>query len=171
VLLGYLWPWVKVTQQHEFHYFVKISAFNESSMNTILSTFVFPFVLDTCEQGKMPREYKRPLGTRQYASCCEENLKRCFKDIRTVMKSQRAAAAHYQIPRNKIKNKLKGVLNRKPGRQTVFLLDEENVIVDHVKKQAEFGLPVTEQVLRFTMKAYLDRQRRRVTQFKNNMPG
>jgi hypothetical protein len=110
-------------------------------------------------------------GTRQYANYSEENLQRCLEDIRTGVKSQRAKAARYQIPRSTIKNKLKGDFNRKPGRPTVFSLDEENVIVEYVKKQAEFGFPVTEQDLRFIMKAYLDRQGRSVTQFKNNMPG
>jgi hypothetical protein len=83
------------------------------------------------------------------------------------MRSQRAAAVHYQITRSTINNKF----NRKPGRPTVLSLDEDTVIVEHVKKQAEFGFPVTEQDLSFIMKAYLDRQARRVAQFKNNMPG
>jgi hypothetical protein len=91
-------------------------------MNIIKSTFGFPFVLDTCKQGKIPRKYKRPLGTRQYANYSEENLERCLEDIRTGVMSQRVAAAHYQIPRSTVKNKFKGDFNRKPGRPTMLSL-------------------------------------------------
>jgi hypothetical protein len=34
-------------------------------------------------------------------------------------------AAHYQIPQSKIKNKLKGNFNRKPGRPTVYSFEEK----------------------------------------------
>jgi hypothetical protein len=81
----------------------------------------------------MLRKYKRLLGIRQYASYCEENLKRCFEGIRAGVKSQRAAAAHYQIPRSTIKNKLKGDFNRKPGCPTVYSFEEGNV--EHVKNK------------------------------------
>jgi hypothetical protein len=84
---------------------------------------------------------KNPLGNRQYANYCEEYLKRCSEDIRTGVKLQRAAAAHYKIPRSTIKNKLKGDFNRKPVCPTVYLFEEENVIAEHVKNRQNLVPP------------------------------
>jgi hypothetical protein len=44
-------------------------------------------------------------GFQQYASYCEENLKTFLEDIRTGVKSQRAAAADYQCSRSTVTNK------------------------------------------------------------------
>jgi hypothetical protein len=51
---------------------------------------------------------------RPHAKYSEENLRRCLEGIRTGVKLQRAAAAHYKIPHSTIKNKLKRDFSKKP---------------------------------------------------------
>jgi len=55
----------------------------------------------------MPRKYVGELGTRTYVNYKVEVLEKCLRAITTKTTTQRAASAHFNIPRSTIKNKLK----------------------------------------------------------------
>jgi hypothetical protein len=74
--------------------------------------------------------YSLEVGNRPVAYILEAE-----EDIRT------GAVAHYQIPQSTIKNKLKGDFNRKPGCPIVYLLEEENITVMHVKNRQNLVSP------------------------------
>jgi hypothetical protein len=123
---GIFGPGSKLLQQYEFHYFVKIPAL-KSSMNIILSTFGFPFVLDTCEQGNMPRKYKRPLRTQHYANYCEIHLKRCLEDISTgVQSAQRMLKQLLVLP---LHHEVKHPLENKEDRRKSLCHHQIQVLV------------------------------------------
>lgn len=119
----------------------------------------------------MPRNYVREVGSRRYADYSNETLQRCLDDIRSGRHNQTSASKAYNIPRSTIKNKLKDIFNKKPGRPTVLDEDHEKSFVEHIFKMAEFGFPITELDLRFIVKGYFDKIGRKVPQFKNNLPG
>lgn len=119
----------------------------------------------------MPRTYHRQQGTRRYADYTEDVLQQCLQDVKTGIKSQRAASEHYTIPRSTIKNKLKGAFNKPTGRPPVFSTDEEKAFVQHITKLSEFGFPLTEFDLRYILKYYVEKHGRQVQQFRGNMPG
>ncbi|XP_046384931.1 jerky protein homolog-like [Ischnura elegans] len=120
----------------------------------------------------MPRTHKRPPGARAYGDYTQETLERCLEDIRSGRKTQRAAASFYGIGRSTIKNKLKGLHEKHPGKPTVFVPQEEESIAEHIKLLSEFGFPITEYHLRCIVKSYLDKSGRKVTEFAkcDNMP-
>lgn len=106
----------------------------------------------------MPRNYVRKVGSRRYADYSDKSLQQCLDDIRSGKHSQTSASQASNIPRSTIKNKLKNVFNKKPGRPTVLLEAEEKSFVEHIFKMAEFGFPLTEVDLRFIVKGILTRQ-------------
>lgn len=118
----------------------------------------------------MPKLNRRIVGSRSYRNWSDENLEKCLEDIRTGIRSQRQAAAFYNIPRSTLKNKIKGKFNKKPGRPTALSSTEEDSLIDHIKVLSEFGFPITEMDLRFAVKLYLDRKGK-VTDFRDNLPG
>jgi len=121
----------------------------------------------------MPRTHKRQPGARSYGDYTRETLEMCLEVIKSGAKTQRAAAIFYGIPRSTIKNKLKGLHDKNPGKQTVFVPQEEESIAEHVKILSEFGFPITEYDLRCIAKSYLETLGRKVTDFakSDNMPG
>jgi hypothetical protein len=123
----------------------------------------------------MTRTYKRKPGSRQYADYDAERLEACLQDIRSGIRTQRSASQYYNIPRSTIINKLKtlrlSVPSKKYGHPTVFTSEEEQSFVAHIDKLANFGFPVTDIDLRYSIKCYLNKLGRSVTCFKNNLPG
>lgn len=119
----------------------------------------------------MPRNYVRKVGSRRYADYSDKSLEQCLDDIRSGKHSHTSASQAYNIPKSTIKNKLKNVFSKTPGRPTVLLEAEEKSFVEHIFKMAEFGFPLTEVDLRFIVKGYLDKTGRMIPQFKNNLPG
>src|SRR5258705_3868713 len=85
--------------------------------------------------------------------------------------SQRKAAAAYNIPRNTVKNKLRGAFPMKPGHPTIFSKEEEESFAAHAMEMSDFGFPVNALDFWFTIKGFLDRKGRCVSIFKNNLPG
>lgn len=124
-----------------------------------------------CSRINMPRNYVRQVGSRRYVDYSNETLQKCLDDIRSGRHTQTSASQAYNIPRSTIKNKLKDVFNKKPGRPTVLSEDQEKAFEEHIFKMAEFGFPLTELDLRFIVKGYFDKIGRAVPQFKNNLPG
>lgn len=84
----------------------------------------------------------------------------------------REAARHFGVPHSTLISKLKGrvPLQRKMGRSTYFSTNEENLLVKYIIANAKKGIPINRQTLVATAKKILDDDKR-VTPFKNNMPG
>lgn len=57
------------------------------------------------------------------------------------------------------------------GGQTVFSLAEEQAFVQHLLTLADWGFPFDNSDLRYLVRLYLDKQGRKVPQFKENYPG
>lgn len=85
-----------------------------------------------------------------------ETLQTCLMDIRSGVRTQRNASQYYNIPSSTIINKLKTNKVKKRNPPTVFS-EEESSFEVHINKLAEFGFPVTDLDLRYSMKCYLDR--------------
>lgn len=119
------------------------------------------------------KKSRRLPGSRRYHDYSQEDLEKCLDDVRSGIRSQRAAADYYGIPRSTIKNKLKGAHAKTPGRQPVLTMNEEKSIVEHVKLLCDFGFPITEYELRWVVKTYLDKTGRKVPEFRSNdnLPG
>lgn len=114
---------------------------------------------------------KKLPGTRPYKSYTETVLDQILEDIKTGKIGHRQAERDYGIPRNTIRNKLKGYHKHSIGRPQVFTEMEEQSFVNHIITCSEFGMPLTLCDVRFIVKAYLDSTNTKVPQFKNNLPG
>ena len=119
----------------------------------------------------MPSKYKRQPGSRRYADYTDEKLQECLEAVRTKQMTQREAESFYKISRATIKRKLKNQHINSPGHPKVFTTEEELAFASHLDKICDFGFPCDEIDFRFIVKAYLARQGRIVSQFKNNLPG
>ncbi|CAH1980311.1 unnamed protein product [Acanthoscelides obtectus] len=104
---------------------------------------------------KMPTIYRRKAGNRRYIDYTKEQLEQCLNDVRYKIRTQRAAAAKYKIPRSTIKNKLKNKHCNIPGHLTIFTTEEEQAFVAHVTALSEFGFPITDIDLKIIIKDYL----------------
>ncbi|KAJ8958362.1 hypothetical protein NQ314_006423 [Rhamnusium bicolor] len=85
--------------------------------------------------------------------------------------STRVAAETYKIPRRTIFYKLKGQHAQNPGYPAVFSHEEERDFVCCIQHLSEFGFPVTEMELRHIIKTYLNQKGRKVSRFRDNLPG
>lgn len=119
----------------------------------------------------MPQNYKTTLRSRSYVNYSVETLEKCLEEIRSGEMIKRNAAAHYNIPRSTIKNKLKGLFTKQPGHQPAMSEATEKAFVSHVIKLSEFGFPVDHRELRFIVKSYLNNRGSSVKEFKDNLPG
>ncbi|KAJ4442019.1 hypothetical protein ANN_11883 [Periplaneta americana] len=68
-------------------------------------------------------------------------------------------------------SKLNGKHSAPVGGPKVFSDEEENMFAGHAIALSEYGFPFTLLDLRYVVKAYPDRQGRRITCFKRNFPG
>ena len=119
----------------------------------------------------MPNIYKSHPDARLYKRYSDEKLQQCLDDTATGKCSERNASAHYNIPRQTIRNKMKDVHCSTVGRQKVFSDEEEEAFVNHIACLANSSFPVTKSDLRFIIKGYLDKKRKAVNCFNNNCPG
>lgn len=119
----------------------------------------------------MPRKYKRSLGARAYRNYTDEALQNALTDIRLKKLSYRQASEKYGIHRNTLFIKMHNKNPKKVGGQTVLSSTEENSLIGHIIAMANFGFPVTPLNIRHIVKEYLDKAGRKITCFKNNLPG
>lgn len=119
----------------------------------------------------MPRNRKKPLGTRNYVNYSQQQLEDCLNAVRSGELTQRAAETRYGISRSTIKNKLKDKHPKSVGRSRIFSEEEEAVFEQHLIKLCEYGFPVVELDFRFVIKTYLDKKGVTVDRFKQNLPG
>lgn len=96
------------------------------------------------------------------------------KAINAVMEegvSVNRAAELFQVKRETLRNKVKGLHTMKKLGQTVFTVEEEESLATCVTKCAEWGFPLDTLMIRCVGKGYLDKGGRVVKKFKNNTPG
>lgn len=113
-------------------------------------------------------------GTRQYglkSNYTVETINEALEKIKSGAMTQREAARIYKIPRSTLKYKLQGKHDKKTGRPPVFSSEEENLFIQHILAVSELGLPVSLYDVRCIVKQYLDKSKRNVPTFSNNMPG
>ncbi|KAF4527598.1 hypothetical protein B566_EDAN015152 [Ephemera danica] len=118
----------------------------------------------------MVRNYKRSPGSRPYANFTQEKMQDALKDITNGM-SYRQASKKYKINASTLANKLNGKHKSKTGGQTVLTQEEEKALVDCLVITAEWTLPLDINDLRYFTKALLDRKKRNVACFTQNLPG
>ncbi|KAF2887830.1 hypothetical protein ILUMI_18343 [Ignelater luminosus] len=117
-------------------------------------------------------KYKKKLGSKNYKNYSSETLTKALNEIRSKKLSLNQASAKYGICKGTLSHKLREKHNNtKPGRPNVLDDNEEKALVHIVIETAEWGFPVTVDDLRHIVKAYLDKQRRTVGEFRQNMPG
>ena len=58
-----------------------------------------------------------------------------------------------------------------PGKQPIFLKFEEESFVSYIDAMIDFGFPLTQMDLRFTVSCYLNKLNQKVKQFLNNVLG
>lgn len=118
--------------------------------------------------------FRRKIGGRPYKQYSDQNMKQCLNDITNRVLTQREAAEKYKIARSSIILKLKAIRENKvnlPGRQCIFLPNEEKAFVDNAVAMCKFGFPITLFDLRCIVKMYLDSHDRKIKAFNNNFPG
>ena len=75
------------------------------------------------------------------------------------------------VKRGTLHSTLKGKHQKAPGGMTVCSQTEELAFVKHLMIVSEWGFPMDEMDVRYLAKSYLDKQGRRVPQFKEKFPG
>ena len=75
----------------------------------------------------MPRTYKCVTGSRNYIPYTQETLTKCLKEVRSGNLTQTDACLTFKIPLSTIKNRLKGIHNKKPGGCTIFSEIKEEI--------------------------------------------
>lgn len=130
---------------------------------TILFLFLLGIIFSAfCFFRKMPRTFKRIIGTWNHKNYSEDQLNKALNEVIEGSLSIRAASNRYKIPLGTIYNKYKGWFGRKPEGKTVFLETEEKALLKAAAKCSDWGYPLMLLDLRFFAKACLERQGRQV---------
>lgn len=119
----------------------------------------------------MPRNYKRPIGSRRYKDYTEETLENAIQQVTRGRQKLSEASKIYNIPRRTLLNKIKNRHQENVGAPTILSEALERSLADVIVACAEFGSPLTMLDLRFIVKSHLDKEGTRVRKFKNNLPG
>lgn len=119
----------------------------------------------------MPRNYKKPLGSRNYKNYEESKVEKAIQAVLDGRCTLRGAAEEFNIPYGTIYNRYHGKHIKKPGAQPVFSEAQEKAILQSIAKCADWGFPLSLLDLRMFAKALLDRSGRIVAKFQNNIPG
>lgn len=117
----------------------------------------------------MGRTYKRAPGIRRYKDYNDESLQNCLKAIKAGMSQRQAADAF--IPRKTLYKKLKSRHQNNLGYPSIFSQKEEDLFVSNIVTMSDYGFPLTADDLRSIVSSYLNKSRRTVSKFKNNLPG
>lgn len=86
----------------------------------------------------MPRKYIKRPGCRTYASYNEEDMNKAINAVMEEGVSVNRAAELFQVKRETLRNKVKGLHTMKKLGQTVFTVEEEESLATCVAKCAEW---------------------------------
>ena len=117
----------------------------------------------------MPRNCIGQAGSRKYG-IYESKLKEALNRI-AAGKSQRYVCTELGIVRSTLQNGLKQKHMQRPGQPTVLSGKKELAIAEHLLATAEWGFAFDGMDIMMLVKNYLDKLRRNVERFKNNVPG
>lgn len=119
----------------------------------------------------MVRHYKKK-STARKMNYSQESVKSALKDICKGM-TIRKAAEKYGVPRSTLQEYLSGKTKEpgKVGRKTALPRGEEEAIAYNVAALGAFGLDFSMDDLRYFIKDHLELHQRRISQFKDNLPG
>lgn len=119
----------------------------------------------------MPRKYIKRPGCRTCASYNKEDINKAINAVLEEGISVNRAAELFQLKRETLQNKVKGLHTMKKGGQTVFTVEEEESLATYVTKCAEWGFPLDTLMIRCIVKGYLNKGGKVAKKFKNNTPG
>ena len=118
----------------------------------------------------MPRPKKEvPKKPRKIYS--KEELDTAVRALEKGM-SYRKAEAKFGITASVlVKYRAKRVVTKQLGRSPVFSEEEERTIADHCHVVSDLGCPIGLEDLRYVVRGYLERIGRKVSVFRENLPG
>lgn len=120
----------------------------------------------------MPRNPKQKPNVRAYKTkYTNQDLSDAAAAVQRGTMKPWKAAQEYGIPKSTLINKLNDLHAGKPGRRTVFSVEEEASIVTAISALGDWGFPLTPLEIRLLAKNFLDQQGRVVDRFPNNLPG
>ena len=114
---------------------------------------------------------RRKVGARTYQRYSDETLQEAIRRVKAGEISQREASKLYQIPRSTIINKVSKKHMKSVGHPHALTPTEEKLIADRFVTVSDYGFPLTLIDAQMVVKSYLDRVGKRVSMFKNNIPG
>jgi hypothetical protein len=120
----------------------------------------------------MPRNPKRKPNARAYKTkYTNQDLADAISAVHGGVTKSWKAVKDFRIPFGTLINKLKDLHPGKPGRRTVFSVEEESSIVSAVSALVDWSFLLTPIEIRLLAKNFLDQQGRAVDRFPNNLPG
>ena len=111
------------------------------------------------------------MGARSYKDFTYENLKKVLKACRDEGLSIQDACDLHGVKRETLHNALKEKHQNISVGMTAFSQTEELSFIKHLMVVIQWGFPMDEMDVPYLVKSYLDKQGRRVPQFKENFPG
>ncbi|XP_050498219.1 uncharacterized protein LOC126879210 [Diabrotica virgifera virgifera] len=119
----------------------------------------------------MPKTKK--IGTRQFFSYSEDDLKKAIEAVTQNGISRKAAARQFNVPRTTLIRKLysPATTPRKMGPATELSEAEENVFENWVLAMARKGFPIHRQNLMLSVKKFLEETGRETKYLLNKTPG
>ena len=100
----------------------------------------------------------------------QQSLSSAVQSVKEGMKI-REAANLYGIPKSTLHRKVRGLQTKSHGGQTCLTPEEESIIVNNLIVVGEWGFPFSSLDLRVLVKSHLDMSNRKVSKFKDNLPG
>lgn len=100
-----------------------------------------------------------------------ELISQAVDEIKQKKISVRAAAKKYSIPKSTLSDHCLVKYVGPHSKQPFFSKIEEDVFAAHAATVAEWGFPFTRVDLRLLIKMYLEKERRVIPVFKDNLPG
>jgi transposase len=117
----------------------------------------------------MPSKAKAKPRPKKMSQYDQEDFNAAVQAARDGL-SVRAASQQFNVPRQTLHDRVRGVHGAKHGRPTVLTEEEEDMLLERVKIMAEWRYPFTMFDLQIFVKAYLDKKGVVEPRFKNNMP-
>ena len=114
--------------------------------------------------------YKSKVGSRNYRRYSKNDLAKAVSEVKAKKLTQRQASENYGIPLGTINNKVHRKHEKKSGGQSAFLSEEEDILVAHILTLSDWGFPLEVVDLQVLVKNLLQKTRKTIKVFKNNIP-